>query len=79
MAYKIKRNNGTGGFCCHFEHAGKRYYADVRHTFDHGSECMIFQEDVWDELYTKWNVPVTREGLISCIEEFVRGLEEEKR
>jgi hypothetical protein len=29
-------------------------------------------------LYGKWDVPVTEEGLLSCIEEFVRMKEETK-
>ena len=24
MTYKVERNNGTGGFCCHFEHNAEK-------------------------------------------------------
>ena len=37
-----------------------------------GSECIISSEDTVDIMYGVWNVPVTKEGLISCIEEFAK-------
>ena len=37
-----------------------------------GSECIISSEDTVDIMYGMWNVPVTKEGLISCIEEFTK-------
>jgi len=36
------------------------------------TECSIYPEDVLDLIWGRWYVPVTKEGLISCIEEFVR-------
>ena len=33
---------------------------------------MIYPEDAFDVMYGKWDVPMTKEGLLSCIEEFVR-------
>ena len=41
-----------------------------------GTACTICPEDGFDELYTKGDVPLTKEGLLSCIEEFVRMKEE---
>ena len=32
MAYKVKRNNATGAFECHFEHDGHKYFARVRYV-----------------------------------------------
>ena len=79
MAYKVERNNGTGGFCCHFEHNGHKYFAAVHIvSLMGGMECMIYPEDELDVVYGKWDVPVTKEGLLSCIEEFVRMKEETK-
>ena len=73
MTYKVERNNGTGGFCCHFEHNGHKYFARVRYVpMSSGAELVITSEDEIDVMYGKWDVPVTKEGLISCIEEFVR-------
>ncbi|WP_311194394.1 hypothetical protein [Selenomonas noxia] len=65
MAYKLERNNGTKGLCCRFEHSGY-------------TECSIYPEDELDVVYGKWDVSVTEEGLLSCIEEFVRMKEETK-
>lgn len=73
MAYKVKRNNATGAFECHFEHNGHKYFAAVHVvSLSGGTECMIYPEDAFDKMYGKWDVPVTPEGLLSCIEEFVR-------
>ena len=47
-------------------------------TLSGGTECMIYPEDAFDKIYGKWDVPVTPEGLIACIEEFVRMKEEKK-
>lgn len=44
-----------------------------------GTGCTICPECGFDELYTKDDVPLTKEGLISCIEEFVRMKEESKK
>ena len=79
MAYKVERNNGTGGFCCHFEHNGHKYFAAVHIvSLMGGTECTIYPEDAFDVMYGKWDVPVTPEGLLSCIEEFVRMREDTK-
>ena len=77
MAYKVERNNGTGGFCCRFKHNGRKYFARVRHVpLSWYTECTIYPEDILDMPWGKWNVPVTKEGLLSCMEEFVRMKEE---
>ena len=76
MAYKVERNNATGAFECHFEHDGHKYFARVRHVpMSSGTELAITAEDEIDVMYGKWDVPVTGEGLLSCIEEFVRRKE----
>lgn len=73
MVYKVERNNATGAFECHFEHDGHKYFARVRYVpMISGTELVITSEDEIDVMYGKWDVPVTKEGLISCIEEFVR-------
>lgn len=77
MAYKVKRNNATGAFECHFEHDGHKYFARVRYVpLSWDTECSIYPEDVFDLIWGRWYVPVTKEGLLSCIEEFVRMKEE---
>lgn len=76
MTYKVERNIGTDGFCCHFEHNGRRYYADVSEKYTGFPECMIFPQNKWDELYVNYDMEVSPEGLISCIDEFIRQLEE---
>lgn len=79
MTYKVERNNGTGGFCCQFEHKGHRYSAQVdKIPLGGGTGCTICPENGFDELYTKDDVPLTEAGLLSCIEEFVRMKEEKK-
>ena len=76
MAYKVERNNATGAFECHFEHDGHKYFARVRHVpMSSGTELAITSEDEIDVMYGKWDVPVTGEGLLSCIEEFMRRKE----
>ena len=82
MTYKVKYNvsqMGFGGYSCHFEHAGKKYFADLRCTYDNGNECMIFLEGEWSGLYCRDCIPVTKDQLISCIEEFIQKLEEEMK
>ena len=76
MDYDVRYDDG--GYCCHFSHGKKKYYADLRDTYDHGNECMIFRDGTWNDLYCRRWIPVTKEQLISCIEEFVR-MEEEKK
>lgn len=51
MAYEVKYDDG--GYCCHFSHGKKKYYADLRDTYDHGNECMIFREGTWNDLYCR--------------------------
>ena len=76
MAYKVERNNATGGFECRFEHGGHKYFARVRYVpMSSGAELVITSEDEIDVMYGKWDVPVTGEGLLSCIEEFMRRKE----
>lgn len=41
MEYEVKCDDG--GYCCHFSHGKKKYFADLRDTYDHGNECMIFR------------------------------------
>jgi len=78
MKYEVVYNIsqlGLGGYSCHFEHDGVKYFADLRGTYDNGNECMIFREGTWNDLYCRRWIPVTKEQLISCIEEFVAELE----
>ena len=49
MAYEVKYDDG--GYYCHFSHGKKKYYADLRDTYDHGNECMIFRDGTWNDLY----------------------------
>ena len=48
MAYEVKYDDG--GYYCHFSHGKKKYYADLRDTYDHGNECMIFRDGTWNDL-----------------------------
>lgn len=77
MTYKVERLGVTGALSCRFEHGGRAYSAQVDYvSLGGGTACTICPEDGFDELYTKGDVPLTKEGLISCIEEFVRMKEE---
>ena len=59
MAYKVKRNNATGAFECHFEHNGHKYFARVRYVpLSWDTECSIYPEDVLDLIWGRWYVPV---------------------
>ena len=78
MEYKIERLGVAGTLDCQFEHKGRRYSAQVDKILGGGTGCTICPECGFDELYTKDDVPLTEEGLISCIEEFVAELEEER-
>ena len=52
MTYKVERNNGTGGFCCHFERNGKKYFAAMHIvSLMGGTECTIYPEDSFDVMY----------------------------
>lgn len=73
--YNIEINKQTGGFCCDFEHNGKKYYADLSFVPFCGTECMIFERDNngevnWGELYCKRNIGIYRKKLVECIEDF---------
>ena len=73
MEYEVRYDDG--GYGCHFSHGKKKYYADLRDTYDHVNECMIFRDGTWNDLYCRRWIPVMKEQLISCIEEFVAELE----
>ena len=92
-ALKIrKRSTRFGGdaLWCDFEYAGKKYYADLipETTLGNGfkameSECEIFAYETeyeidWAELYCRRNIPVTKESLTACVEEFIRELQEKE-
>ena len=80
MKYKVERLGVAGTLACQFEHEGRRYSAQVdRIPLGGGTGCTICPECGFDELYTKDNIPLTEAGLLSCIEEFVAELEEEKK
>lgn len=75
MKYNVETNPHTGGFCCHFEHNGQKYWADLSDVPFCGPECMIFEsdgEDVtnWLEEYANRDCDVTEDDLIRCIEDF---------
>lgn len=73
MEYKIERLGVAGTLTCQFEHDGRRYSAQVdKIPLGGGTGCTICPECGFDELYTRDGVPLTEEGLLSCIEEFVR-------
>lgn len=79
MEYKIERLGVAGTLTCQFEHDGRRYSAQVdKIPLGGGTGCTICPECGFDELYTRDGVPLTEEGLLSCIEEFVRMKEEKK-
>ena len=79
MGYKIERLGVAGTLACQFEHDGRGYSAQVDEVrLGGGTGCTICPECGFDELYTKDDVPLTEEGLLSCIEEFVRMKEEKK-
>ena len=79
MAYKVERLGVTGALSCRFEHGGRAYSAQVDYVpLGGGTACTICPEDGFDELYTKGDVPLTKEELLSCIEEFVRMKEDTK-
>ena len=77
MEYKIERLGVAGTLACQFEHKGRRYSAQVDKILGGGTGCTFCTERGIAEIYTKDNVPLTEEGLLSCIEEFVRMQEEE--
>ena len=78
---------GETAWCCCFEHKGKKYYADLTPMPSYcmpmyASECMIFDETCGGKsVYCRQSIPVTKEALVECIEEFIaeREVEERKR
>ena len=80
MKYKVERLGVAGTLVCQFEHEGRGYSAQVdKIPLGGGTGCTICPENGFDELYTKGDVPLTEEGLLSCIEEFIAELEEETK
>ena len=76
MTYKVERLGVTGALSCRFEHGGRAYSAQVETMMlGGGTACTICPENGFDELYSKGDVPLTEVGFVSCIEEFVAGLE----
>lgn len=75
VEYKIERLGVAGALACRFEHAGRRYSAQVDKILGGGTGCTICPECGFDELYTKDNVPLTEEGLIDCIGAFVAKMD----
>ena len=76
MKYKVERLGVAGTLVCQFEYGGRGYSAQVDKILGGGTGCTICPENGFDELYTKDDVPLTEEGILSCIEEFVRMKEE---
>ena len=76
MKYKVERLGVAGTIVCQFEYGGRGYSAQVDKILGGGTGCTICPENGFDELYTKDDVPLTEEGILSCIEEFVRMKEE---
>lgn len=84
MDLTIESNPHNGGFCCDFEHKGKKYYADLCTIFGcSDSECMIFGTDETKEgikvnfsrdLYCKRNISVNEKSLKECIEDFIKNV-----
>ena len=76
---KLKIEEGYNGWFCFFEHHGNEYYADLAMTPDCGKECMIFPAKdhkvaSWTDLYCNHDMPFSKDGLLSCIKEFVLSL-----
>ena len=67
MEYKIERLGVAGALACRFEHAGRRYSAQVDKILGGGTGCTICPECGFDELYT--------EGLIDCIGAFIAKMD----
>lgn len=65
-----------GGFFCHFSYGKKKYYASLSRPEGTFTECMIFKDGKWDELYCNRCVPFTKDAFVACIEEFVKSLDE---
>lgn len=73
----IRRNGGTGGYCCDFYINGKKFYADVSLEMFFEPECMIFEYDKngevdWSGVYINRDVDVSEDSLLRCIKEFAK-------
>lgn len=81
--YTIKDNPRTGGLYAFFKYKGYEFYADlcdIPGSIDYVNECMIFsakenQVSNWNERYCKRNIPITKEALAACIDEFLELFE----
>lgn len=73
---------GETAWCCDFEYKGKKYYADLIpmpkvYMSLYSSECMIFDQTkatavyLGECVYVRQSIPVTKETLAECIEEFI--------
>lgn len=87
MELKIERNYHNGGLACFFVVDGQEYFADLcLIQFSDYTECMIFKTDNdhqltlknAKDLYCKRHIPLTREALTKCIEEFIKELKDGK-
>ena len=91
MDLRIEKRNtwfGATAWCCCFEHKGKKYYADLTPMplycmSLYTSECMIFDQTKATSVYlgkcvyVRQSIPVTKESLMECIEEFIAEREKE--
>ena len=71
MEYKIERLGVAGTLACRFEHAGRRYSAQVDKILGGGTGCTICPECG----FAKDDVPLTEEGLIDCIGAFIAKMD----
>lgn len=67
----IEANTRNGGFCCNFSYGGANYYASLADLACVGTECMIFYEGDWTDLYCKRHIPLTEDSLKECVKEFL--------
>ena len=74
---KIEVNTRTGGYYCRFAHDGTTYFASLCVVQGWFTECMIFVDGNWMDLYCARHIPVTPEQLESCIKEFVKSLSDD--
>ena len=70
----IEPNIRTGGYFCRFTHDGRKYFASLCVVMGGFTECMVFYDGDWGDLYCRRYIPVTPEQLESCIKEFVTSL-----
>lgn len=79
MKLKIEardKSDERGGFFCHFTHGKKKFYASISKPSGTYTECMIFKEGKWNELYCNRYIPLSKNALIECIKEFIKSLDE---